>query len=83
LIFHEKGIESIPLPRKKLRAVEVTMWGRGGPFLSEIVVRFEISKASPKASNPGPRLAVVPGTETATEEDAIDFSLETFFLILI
>jgi hypothetical protein len=62
----------------------MTMWGRGGvPFLSEMVVRFEISKASPNASNPGPRLAVVPGTETVTERDASDFAFEAFFLTLM
>ena len=60
------------------------MWGRGEvSFLIEIVVRLEISKASPNASNPGPRLAVVPGMETVTEGDSNDFAFEAFFFTLM
>ena len=37
-------------------------------FVVETVTKFATSRASPKESKPGPRFAVVPGTETVTEE---------------
>jgi hypothetical protein len=70
LIFQEKGTGVSPLPRKKLSAVASTIAGRGvGGFTSEMVTRLARSRATPKESKPGPRLAVVPGTETVTESE--------------
>jgi hypothetical protein len=74
-IFQEnpKGVR--PLPVKKLRAASFTIegWGRGG-LLRETVTVLATPRAIPNASNPGPRLAVVPGMETLTEEgDEGDF----------
>jgi hypothetical protein len=68
LIFHEKGKGVRPLPRKKLRAASSTIegWGREGD-LSESVTLLATPRAIPKESNPGPTLAVVPGTETVTD----------------
>jgi hypothetical protein len=50
------------------------MEGRGDSLLVvAIVTRLATSRASPKESKPGPRFAVVPGTDTVTEEAGFVF----------
>ena len=74
LIFQEKGNGVSPLPMKKLLPVASTMEGSTtGLALPVIVTRLATSRASPNESKPGPRFAVVPGTDTVTEEAGFVF----------
>jgi hypothetical protein len=74
-IFQEKPKGVRPLPRKKLPAASSTIrgWGRGELFRETVTV-LATPRAIPNASNPGPRLAVVPGIATLmVEGDEGDF----------
>jgi hypothetical protein len=80
-MLQEKGNAENPLPRKKLSAVALAMGGSGlaGAF-KETVTWFDNPNERPKESNPGPRFAVVPGTDTVADSTDKARRLGAFFM---